>query len=191
MAMFHPLENTIYVFTDGSAKNNNTPEICEAGWGYFITGNICQEIKSFGKVPSLLSTPKGLTFASNQRAELLAVYKGLQNVADTSGSTPSSTAVSTAVSDVVLVTDSDYTRNIITKWWYDWVKNDKLESKKNLDIIAPMMDIITTIKIKYDFKVLHVNSHKTEPHPGTFEHFLWKGNGIADALAEIGRGERG
>jgi uracil-DNA glycosylase len=178
---------TIHIFTDGAAKNNAKPAICTAGWGYYIVGEnpvVCKWANGDVKREPNLNP-------SNQRGELMGIMNGLKEVInvieiletqlkkDKHGNNSNHI-------QVILISDSEYSLKIITEWWKKWVAKNELHTKKNLDIIRPMMEYADLIKRKAIFKTKHVNSHKNEPVRGTYEWFLWYGNEIADRLASSG-----
>ena len=96
------MEKITYIYTDGACRGNPGP----GGWGaILIYENYRKEIKG----GSLLTT--------NNMMELTAVIESL--------------SVLKFKSKVILVTDSTYVKNGITKWIYNWKnKGWKTASKK-------------------------------------------------------------
>ena len=96
------MEKITYIYTDGACRGNPGP----GGWGaVLIYENYRKEIKG----GSLLTT--------NNMMELTAVIESL--------------SVLKFKSKVILVTDSTYVKNGITKWIYNWKnKGWKTASKK-------------------------------------------------------------
>ncbi|MFA6159245.1 MAG: ribonuclease H family protein [Candidatus Paceibacterota bacterium] len=103
------------VWTDGACSNNADRLRALAGTGvYFGDGDARN-----------LSEPLPGALQTNQRAELYAAMRALQ----------------VAPTDVVvrIVTDSKYTKNVVTEYRYLWDKYGTWEGKKNLDIIRPLI----------------------------------------------------
>lgn len=159
--------DTIYIFTDGAAKNNRTPEICNASWAYYIYP--LQLYDSGIVAKTKISCP------SNQRGELFGIYHGCTKLL----------TVNTNYKKIILISDSEYSLNIINSWWDKWVSKNELRDKKNLDIIEPMMSGIKQLQKQYTFTTKHVNSHIKEPMRNTYQWFLWYGNELVDKLASL------
>lgn len=185
----------IYLFTDGSAKNNTKPPICTAGWGYYyISINNKTELvasKTGCGVVERKHENNEVIHPSNQRGELMGIMNGLLNVAHLINSFVNNMEVKDAVEKLSslkiilnIISDSEYSINVITKWYYSWVAKKQLEGKKNLDIIHQIMDLNKMLeKYKIKIKYQHIRSHKAEPRQGTYEWFLWYGNDVVDKLA--------
>jgi ribonuclease HI len=112
--------------------------------------------------------------ASNNRGELTAIYEALKYIA------------SSGFTNVVIVSDSEYSIKSIdvwvAKWLQDPVKN-KLQEKKNLDLIVPAHELLKKIRANSDLQFRHINSHTREPSDrDSAEWFLWKGNDTVDKL---------
>lgn len=154
-----------YVFTDGAAIANGYIN-CRAGWAVFFGDG-----DSRNTMGELMDGLK-----SNQVAELTAVSEALSSVADTSTTTP-----------VIIVTDSKYTVDCLTKWHQRWEVNNWKTSKdepvKHQDILKRSRTILSQQDRKIKF--LHVNSHQKPPSApaDSVEYLLWYGNAQADKLA--------
>ena len=181
----------IHIFTDGAAKNNNVPEVCTAGWGYYIVGDLPISKWNNGNVVRTVEA-----HPSNQRGELNGIYNGLLEINKIVDMISDKVIVKDKYGNnanninIKLISDSEYSLKIISEWYASWVSKGKLESKKNLDIISPMMDVVNQLRKKTIFGVKHVNSHIKEPIRGTYEWFLWFGNEVADKLASTGINKR-
>ncbi|KAF9403226.1 hypothetical protein BGX21_006222 [Mortierella sp. AD011] len=145
--------DTIVIYTDGSSLSNGRVG-SQAGLGVFFGVNDPRNISE-----RLEGEPQ-----TNQRAELMAVYRALD-------------AVGNDTAPIEIRTDSMYTINIITKWSDGWIKNNWRRGDggkvQNRDIIEPL---ITKIKNRPGpIKWVHVRAHV-----GTF------GNEMADKLANEG-----
>ena len=96
--------------------------------------------------------------------ELMAIKIGLEHVL---GNNPNS--------HIILYSDSEYSINCITKWFYEWQKQNKLDKKKNIDLIQPAHLYYRHLRIEFR----HINSHTGLQD----EHSL--GNEEADRLANL------
>jgi len=185
----------VYLFTDGSAKNNTKPPICTAGWGYYyISINNKTELvasKTGCGVVERKHENNEVIHPSNQRGELMGIMNGLLNVGHLINSLVNNMEEKDAVEKLSslkiilnIISDSEYSINVITKWYYSWVAKKQLDGKKNLDIIHQIMDLNKMLeKFKIKIKYQHIRSHKAEPRQGTHEWFLWYGNDVVDKLA--------
>ncbi|KAF9572475.1 hypothetical protein EC968_009861 [Mortierella alpina] len=145
--------DTMIIYTDGSSLGNGKMG-SQAGLGVFFGVND----------PRNVSERLGGEPQTNQRAELMAVYRALQ-------------VCGSDTAPVEIRTDSMYTVNIVTKWAEGWIKNNwrRSDGEKvmNRDIIEPL---IAKIKSRPGpIKWVHVKAHV-----GTF------GNEMADKLANAG-----
>jgi hypothetical protein len=87
----------------------------------------------------------------------------------------------------LIVTDSEFWINVITKWSNNWIKKKLYMDKKNLDIILYInyyLYLLNTNNILIDFKFIrgHADKNKNEELD-----IYQKGNIIADKLANIGK----
>lgn len=143
----------IVIYTDGSSLSNGKAG-SRAGLGVFFGVNDPRNVSE-----RLNSEPQ-----TNQRAELMAVYRALE-------------VCGSDTKPIEIRTDSMYTLNIVTKWADGWIKKNWKRSDggkvMNRDIIEPL---ITRIKSRPGpIKWVHVKAHV-----GTF------GNEMADRLANEG-----
>ena len=150
------------MFTDGAALANGYAN-CTAGWAVY-----------FGEHdPRNLSAKITTGPVSNQVAELIAVERALDLHERL-----------TKHEKWVIVTDSRYTIQCLTKWFTSWEKNDWKTSKgepvKHQKVIQSCIQKLKRKNVSF----LHVNSHQREPrNKKTLEWFLWSGNAGADHLA--------
>tara|TARA_B100001769_G_C21989511_1_gene531831 strand:- start:254 stop:694 length:441 start_codon:yes stop_codon:yes gene_type:complete len=140
------MEKITYIYTDGACRGNPGP----GGWGaILIYENYRKEIKG----GSLLTT--------NNMMELTAVIESL--------------SVLKFKSKVILVTDSTYVKNGITKWIYNWKnKGWKTASKKpvkNKDLWIKL----DTVSAQHTIEWRWVKGHSGHPE-----------NDRADLLANQG-----
>ena len=82
---------------------------------------------------------------TNQRTELFAIRYALSLVKDDK-------------INIEITSDSKYSIGCLTQWYPNWVRNNSLKNKKNLDIIAPTYKKIKNRTGKTIFK--HVRGHQ-------------------------------
>lgn len=161
------LNGKVYIFTDGSSRNNGK-ENCTANYGYFIIDGVDFQL-GCGPVNEV-KIDKQVYSASNNRGELTAILNAITTITDSPQ----------RYKDIVIVSDSDYCIQSVTNWGLKWRRNND-KTKKNLDLIYPIMDLISNNK-QVNIKFMHVNSHLKEPGIKDDNWFYWKGNDIADKL---------
>lgn len=134
---------TIEIYTDGACKGNPGP----GGWGALLRYN-GKEKELYGAEPH----------TTNNRMELLAAIKGLENL--------------TRACTVDLYSDSQYLRQGMTQWMFSWKrngwKNSKKEPVKNADLWKMLDDLSQQHTIQWHW----VKGHSGHPE-----------NERADALA--------
>jgi len=151
-----------YVFTDGAALANGYLN-CTSAWGVFF-----QDRDERNRSGPVEPGPQ-----SNQVAELMAVSEALKTI-------PAHDHTST-----VIVSDSKYVIDCLTKWCRQWEKNGwkttKGESVKHLSLIQSCLELL---RERRNITFYRVNSHQREPRPkGGLPWILWYGNAQADRLA--------
>ncbi|MCG7992501.1 MAG: ribonuclease HI [Candidatus Thiodiazotropha lotti] len=136
----------VELFTDGACKGNPGP----GGWGAVLRYGD-HEKQLFG----------GEASTTNNRMELLAVIKGLQQLK--------------RASRVAVTTDSQYVKNGITQWIHNWKKNGwktaARKAVKNADLWQ---------SLDCEVKKHQVDWHWVKGHAGH------PGNELADQLANKG-----
>jgi len=164
-------DNTLYVFTDGSYKKSTN----KAGSGIY-----------FGERGVSIKLPDGFT---NNQAELIGVLYALQQIKLT---------LDHLIKDakpVVIISDSMYCINTVTKWMKAWEKNNWKKANGEAILNPELIQTISTLwqsinksvasssmhkKIKFE----HQNSHTAAPSlKQSSEYILWHGNHMADMLA--------
>jgi len=154
------MSDKIIVFTDGACSGNGTLN-ARAGIGVHYPNHEFENITE-----KFIHEP-----ITNQRAELYSILTALKKI-----------TTHNIHKDIVIYSDSSYSIKCFT-WIKNWSNNGwktaDRKPVKNLDIIKPINDIITS----YDknIKFVHVNSHTNN---GTFESI---NNNIADELACNGK----
>ena len=138
--------NNVKIYTDGACKGN--PGI--GGWGVFIQKeNDQSDLHGFD-----LKT-------TNNRMELKAVIEGLKTI--------------NSKTNVTIITDSQYVKNGISQWIFNWKKNGwKTSAKKpvkNIDLWKELDDLVENHSVDWEW----VKGHSGNP-----------GNERADQLANRG-----
>lgn len=87
--------------------------------------------------------------------------------------------------NVIIVSDSQYSINAITKWSDNWIKNEwknaKKQEVKNKELIKKILELKNKTISNLNVKFKHVFSHLQEPKSKeSLEWFIWNGNNIVD-----------
>lgn len=153
--------NTLWCFTDGAYSNKKK----EGASAFAMFGGLENYLGGSAKKSKALKT--------NNVAELTAILDALQY------------AVKYKAGNVVILSDSEYCIKSITKWYYDWVDQNRLKEMANVDLISKAVSIVENSKTTIKFK--HVRGHQKEPEdPTSKEHFFWAGNNFVDTLINYG-----
>jgi ribonuclease HI len=91
----------------------------------------------------------------------------------------------------LIITDSEFWINVITKWCNNWIKKNIVMDKKNIDIIYYInyyLNLLLDNNIITEFKFVrgHADKFKQKNYDNKFNLFQ-KGNIIADKLANIAK----
>lgn len=166
------------IFTDGAASANGSAK-CRASWGFYVVQTIERKhidiIKRSGIVQALEIAGEKYS-SSNNRGELSAIMYAVEYILNNE---------SLKGSFIEIVSDSQYSINCIEDWAPKWLANPtkhSLESKKNMDLIKPVINNLKIIRKTCRVIFKHVRSHKKAPNKDTPEWFYWNGNDIADKL---------
>lgn len=165
--------DTLYVYTDGSCKNNGKAN-AKGGYAVFFNDDRESEYFHFNKVGLLVSDP------TNQKAELTAIYHLFDILHD-------NTSVF-ANKKIVVCSDSMYSIKCINEWSKKWEMNDwktsKGEAVKNGELIKRILKLkkqCEDVGVGVSFK--HVFSHTTAPIDKTSKDYqLWYGNYTVDKM---------
>jgi ribonuclease HI len=158
-----PISDTdIVIYTDGACSKNGSMS-AKAGIGvHFSKRNKIKFNDISVAFPDNQSVPTRNHKVTNQRAELQAIVEALCITKE-------------YPHKIIIYTDSEYSINCVTKWFPTWVKKNKLEDKKNIDLIKPIYQYYHAKNIVFR----HINSHTGLQD----EHSL--GNEEADRLATM------
>jgi ribonuclease HI len=88
---------------------------------------------------------------------------------------------------VIIITDSLFWIDLVTKWQNGWISKKTVFEKKNYDIIATInitLNKLSARGVKVDFK--HVHGHQDEHLDQSQLNMFHKGNVLADKLANHG-----
>jgi ribonuclease HI len=156
-----PFSDTdIIIYTDGACSKNGSMS-AKAGIGvHFSKRNKIKFNDISAAFPDNHSVQNTGHKVTNQRAELQAIVEALRITKE-------------YPHKIIIYTDSEYSINCVTKWFPTWVKKNKLEDKKNIDLIRPIYQYYNAKNIVFR----HINSHTGLQD----EHSL--GNEEADRLA--------
>ena len=161
----------VEVFTDGSTVNNGKKN-ASGGIGVFFYE---PEFKN-------LSERYNSHNVTNQKCEILAIFKGLQIIKSKFGRHSKKI-------NVLVHTDSDYCIKCMTSYINNWLRNNwKLRNGnnvKNRNLIELLLNITKEFNnVSYN----HIRSHTNEPdNKRSTQYKLWYGNMMADKLANEGR----
>ena len=175
---FEMNENRVVAFTDGSCNPN---KICpEAIAGYaatFVLGKF-KDVAIYG---NLQNRPN---FASNQRAEGMAIHRVLMYLKDHIHEWE----------ECIIVTDSDFWIKMINDYMPGWdAKQMDFMERKNPDITIPLWDLHNCLTYEFGKTVefRHVRSHDKDGwskyEPDTYEYFCYFNNDYVDELAGYAR----
>lgn len=121
---------TIYLYTDGAAKGNPG----RGGYGVVLKSG-----------PHYKELSEGYRLTTNNRMELLAVIKGLEEIKNKG-------------SQVIVVSDSKYVVEAVEKGWlWNWIKIG-FKDKKNKDLWIRFVNIYRQHQVKFKWIKGH-NGH--------------------------------
>lgn len=152
----HNISEPIYIYTDGACFNNGQ-SCARAGYGVFL-----------GVDHPLNVSKKIVDNPTNQRAELAAIKEACIIVQH-----------NFMKKNVVILSDSMYSINCITKWYKTWQSNNWLNAKGNpVQNKKLIQEILTnkTSNIQFNYVAAHQSKNSTNKHAF--------GNNMADKLAK-------
>lgn len=148
------------IYTDGACSHNGSKN-AKAGLGVHFSPNNKIKIDdvSLNVIP-LSERP------TNNIAELMAIETALLKCREHKINIP-----------IVIFTDSDYSIKCIKHWYPNWLKNNNLSGKKNIDILKRINNLLPL-----NLEFIHIRAqHDTKLED---EHSI--GNKMADQLAVKG-----
>lgn len=179
--------NNYYIFTDGSEKKipNSKSNSKITKFAVYL-GDKCNNI---------LQREYDST---NNRCELLAIkysldliikYKSTLKNLQKENNEDDNEKNKKGINKTIIVSDSEYCVKSCKIWIHDWQKNGwKTKSNKdvkNYDIMSSILLNINKCKLhKINIDFMHINSHRPPPLSDKYKMFLWRGNQIADKLAQ-------
>jgi ribonuclease HI len=160
--------NTLYIFTDGSYKKSTN----KSGAGVYFGGDTGFSIQ----------LPNGYT---NNQGELIGILFALQQIM------LNISILQKSGTQVVIISDSMYCINTVTKWMQAWSKKqwkkaggEEILNPELIQAIYKLWNTITKNELKGRVNFLHQRSHMTPPtNKDTIEYIYWHGNHVADYLA--------
>ena len=147
------------VYTDGACRNNGKASAISSIGIYFSNRNL-QKIDNVSEILKVSGVSK-ISKHTNNIAELTAINKSLTSIKENNIKLP-----------VHLYTDSEYSLNVLTKWYPKWTEKQK-QTKKNVPLIKDTFELCMDVNPK----IHHIKAHTNLQD----EHSL--GNAIADQLA--------
>jgi ribonuclease HI len=182
------------VFTDGSVINNGKPT-ARGGVGIFFKDRDMRNC----------SEPFFLKPITNNRAELYAAIRAIQNFAQNSYWNPATQGFSKTrkyynlqTKELIkpktktilrIYTDSEMVVNIIQKWITIWKKSGwkTTDGKpvKNLDLIIQLYELIEYYYDHFLVMLTHTKAHRKEPNKSAPDYSEWYGNMMADQLSKM------
>jgi ribonuclease HI len=173
------LNDEIYIFTDGSAKRNNSQNSANpSGLGVYL-GAQCLNIKEIYQGRTNNQCELG---ALDYAFKLIVRYhRELSQMGKT----------------IKIVSDSEYSIKAVSLWLAAWKKNgwrtsggEPVKNKELIESIDASMQRIKMINTsleeprKIRVKLIHVNSHQIPDTNDKFKYSIWFGNYVADGLAQ-------
>ena len=152
--------NQFIIYTDGACSNNGSIN-AKAGLGVHFSPR--NKIKIDDISQNIITSSNRPT---NNIAELMAIEAALIKCIEHKIKIP-----------ITIFTDSDYSIKCIKHWYPNWLKNNNLKGKKNIDILRRIHNILPL-----NLEFIHIKAqHDTKLED---EHSI--GNRIADQLAVRG-----
>tara|TARA_B100001029_G_C15063015_1_gene460322 strand:+ start:6005 stop:6460 length:456 start_codon:yes stop_codon:yes gene_type:complete len=124
----------VHIFTDGACKGNPGP----GGWGAILKyGNTRKEIKGFSEN------------TTNNIMELTAVIKALESI--------------NQPCEIIITTDSNYVKNGITEWIFQWKKRGRKTANKQPVKNKQYWEQLDSLVSKHSIKWKWVKGHSGHP----------------------------
>lgn len=163
------------IFTDGSCNPNKLCAEARAGYAANFALGPYEGVVLYGN----LSTKQH--FASNQRAEGMAIIKTLEYLES-----------HTDWTECIIISDSKFWISMIEDYMPNWVKNDiEFNTKKNPDLTEKMWGLYTMLSIEKTIEFYHINSHGKsgwgKAPSDSYKFWCYTANGYVDQLASYAR----
>ena len=138
--IYNKYMNEVIVYTDGGCSGNPGP----GGWAFVVVENSQAVFKSSGNEEN----------TTNNRMELTAVINALKYAINENGE------------KVMLITDSQYVKNGITMWIFNWKKNGwrttNKQPVKNQDLWKELDSWVQKTKIQWSWVKGHAGNTYNE-----------------------------
>lgn len=170
---FHSGPKTQVVFTDGSCMPNKSCPASRGGYAASFTLGTMKDVILYGSIECKQ------VFASNQRAEGMAIWRTLMYLKDRVDEWE----------EVIIVTDSEFWIKMFEVYMPTWARTDKFSEKKNPDMTKPMYELYYELINEYGktIEFRHIKSHGKDGwnkyEDGTYEYFCFVNNDYVDKLA--------
>lgn len=162
---------THLVFTDGSCKPNNKSKKSKGGYAALYAAGVHKNVCIYGH----LSTDH--FYASNIRAEGIAIINAIKYYTETDSK-----------GELVIVTDSQFWIDMVTKWMPKWKLNGiDFKTKSNPDITQTLHDIYDKSFMRFIFIPSHDKAGWSKEPYGSFKKFCHSGNDYVDFKATSAR----
>jgi len=168
------MNNSLIIATDGSCYNKI--KVGGSGAVIYNNGSIVRRLSE--QTPDKNFETGEKESPTNNRAELYAIYIGLMEA---------QTFIDNR-DDIWIITDSEYSMNLITKYCKNKTIEEIKNKYKNSDLIILLKNLIESIKSQgKNIKMIHINSHlsnKKKSQLSELKQFIVNLNEIADELSD-------
>ncbi len=170
---------TQVVFTDGSCYPNKSSPESRGGYAAAFALGTMKDTILYGNIDITVA------YASNQRAEGVAIWKTMEYLRDHIDEWE----------DVIIVSDSEFWIKMFEDYMPSWERTDKFEEKKNPDMTKPMWELYSELTNGHGKTVQfrHMKSHGKDgwhkKEEGSYEYFCFINNKYVDELAGYARSE--
>lgn len=173
-AEFLPSKFKHIVFTDGSCYPNKKCKEAKAGYAILFASGPSANRIMYGNIAN------DEHFATNQRAEGIAILKTLQYLSKKQWT------------ELVIVTDSEFWIKMINYYMPNWKKkNKKFKNQANPDITIPLYKLHKKLSQLKNITFKHMKSHDKDgwsKYPeGSYQYYCYCNNDYVDQLAGYAR----
>jgi ribonuclease HI len=150
---------SVGIFTDGACSKNGKVG-ARASWAFYFPDH--KSFSNAGRVPD--DQPQ-----TNQRGELMAIYEAIKTA---------ELNFPSALTDLKIYTDSMYSKNCLTTWISNWVRNNWKTSQGgdviHRDLIEETVNMLSKFK---SFNITYVKAHTGDDDENS------RNNDIVDKMA--------